>query len=478
MRAFKKGCCVLAAGALLCTAVGPQQVRESVWAGQFYPADAGRLSTAIDGFLRHARVLEERDRIRALIVPHAGYVYSGQTAAHAYRQVQGKKIHTVIILAPSHRYGFTGASIYRKGGYRTPLGIVSINESIAERLCSLSGYSFLPDAHDREHAVEVQIPFIQKTIPGASIVPVVIGMPKKDTIQKLSRALGEMIKDDGILALASTDLSHFLPKAQANAMDKQTISLISSFKTDRIISLVQNGGNIMCGGAGVAVLLSAVQTFNNARIKILDYTDSSLAGGDASKVVGYLAAAILADLPKSIPSLTDKDKKTLLDLARQSIRRYLSNGKAPEDQKVTETLKQQRGVFVTLSKSGVLRGCVGFIETELPLHECVKQAAVLAAVQDRRFPPVTADEIDNIDIEISVLSPMKKILDPTVIEVGRHGLFISSGPRSGLLLPQVAVENKWPRRVFLEQTCRKAGLPPDAWKTGAEIYVFEASVIH
>ena len=453
-------------------------MRDSVWAGQFYPADAARLSSTIESYLLHARTMEERNRIKALIVPHAGYVYSGQTAAHAYKQIQGEKIHTVIILAPSHRHGFTGASIYLKGGYRTPLGIVPINESMADRMCSLTGYSFLPAAHDREHAIEVQIPFIQKTIPGARIVPVVIGVPNKETIQNLSRALGEMIKDDGIIVLASTDMSHFLPKAQANAVDHQTISLIVSFKTARIISLLQDGGNIMCGGAGVAAVLSAVQSLPSPRIKILDYTDSSRTGGDVSKVVGYLAAAVLADSPTSIPPMTEDDKNTLLDLARRSIRQYLSDGKAPEDQQVTDTLKQQHGVFVTLTKSGVLRGCVGFVETALPLHQCVQRAAVLAAVQDRRFPPVTADELDNIDIEISVLSPMKKIIDPTLIEVGRHGLFISSGSRSGLLLPQVALENKWPRRIFLEQACRKAGLPPDAWKTGANIYVFEATVFH
>ncbi|MCJ7681345.1 MAG: AmmeMemoRadiSam system protein B [Candidatus Aminicenantes bacterium] len=456
----------------------PQGIREPVWAGQFYPAQAAELSSTIDHFLDKARPPSEQGRIRALIVPHAGYVYSGQTAAHAYRQVQGKNIKTVIILAPSHRHGFIGASIYQVGGYRTPLGIAAIDETTAERLCSLTGYSYVPEAHEREHAVEVQVPFIQKALPGARIIPVVIGQPDKDTIQNLSRALAGLLKEDGILVLASTDLSHFHPKTQANAVDQKTISLISTFQIDRIIDQLQSEGNIMCGGAGVAAVLSAAKAFPNPRIKILEYSDSSRAGGDTLQVVGYLAATILTDSVENERPLSEGEKRTLLELARRTLRLYLVNGKIPEDFPVSNTLKEQRGVFVTLRKAGALRGCIGFIETAQPLYEAVKETAVLAAVRDGRFPPVTPDELDDLDIEISVLSPLKKIGDPQLIQVGRHGLFISSGSRSGILLPQVAVENGWSRRTFLEQVCRKAGLPLDAWKTGAELFIFEAAVFH
>jgi AmmeMemoRadiSam system protein A len=165
-------------------------------------------------------------------------------------------------------------------------------------------------------------------------------------------------------------------------------------------------------------------------------------------------------------------------LAYTTVDLYIRENKLPEYKPQSETLKRNCGAFVTLKKHGQLRGCIGFIEPVLPLHQAVMQASVYAACRDSRFKPVTRDELEDIDIEISVLTPLKKISHPSMIMVGKHGLVIARDGKRGILLPQVAVEQNWTRQTFLERACLKAGLPKNAWHTGADIFVFEAIVFH
>jgi AmmeMemoRadiSam system protein B/AmmeMemoRadiSam system protein A len=455
-----------------------QGIRKAVWAGKFYEKKAEILSQQIDQFLENAKKISSPgEQILALIAPHAGYVYSGQTAAHAYRLIQGKDYKSVIIIAPSHRYGFKGCSIYSEGGYETPLGTAEIDEPLAAEISKASGFKYIPQAHQMEHSVEVQIPFIQKTLPQAKIVPIVMGYPTRKTITRLADALIEVLPGKNAVIIISTDMSHFFPKKKANEADSKTISLIQSLETNSLIKKLEGRENIMCGGGPVVSSLLYAQKRGEAKVEILHYADSSQLAGE-SQVVGYLAAAIYSKNPTPNFSLSPEEKTELLRLARSAINQFIKERKIIDYSTENLNFLTKKGAFVTLRKKEFLRGCIGFIEPVLPLYQAVIKTSVYAACTDQRFPPVSEEELDDLEIEISVLSPLKKIRDPSLIKVGKHGLVISKGNKKGLLLPQVPVENKWSRETFLQQACLKAGLPPNTWKSDVEIYVFEAIIFH
>ena len=457
----------------------PQGIRKPVVVETFYVKNAERLSQQIDDFLQNVkREALPSENILALIAPHAGYVYSGQVAAFAYSLIKGRDYKTVVVIGPSHHHGFNGCSIYPKGGYETPLGTAKVDESLALELSKASGFKFIPQAHKMEHSIEVQIPFIQKTLPKAKIVPIVMGFQTKTTINTLTKALTKVLPGKKALVIASTDMSHLLSKKEANDIDSKTISLIQSFDTDNLVRKLEKHENILCGGGPVVSILLYAQKRGDTKVEILRYSDSSDSGGPESQVVGYLAAALYSGTPKSKFSLSSKEKKELLQLARLSINQLVQHNKVVNYTPQNPNLLTKKGVFITLRKKGILRGCIGFIEPILPLYQTVIQASIYAAIRDQRFPPVSIEELKDLEIEISVLAPLEKIHNPNFIEVGKHGLVITKGDKKGLLLPQVPVENRWSREEFLQQACLKAGLPRNAWKSGADIYIFEATVFH
>ncbi len=463
-------------------AARPQDIKPAVYAGQFYEKDPGRLAAQIDGYLEKAaaRPPQLTQKIRALVSPHAGYVYSGQAAAHGYALVRGRAYETVVVIGPSHRIGFRGCSIYPEGGFQTPLGVAEIDAKLATDISKITGFGLVREAFAEEHSVEVQIPFIQRALPGAKIVPIIMGYQTGTTIRALARGLVKASAGKNVLIVASTDLSHFLSKDEASATDIRTIALIQSLKTDALIQKIEANENIMCGGGPVVAALLYTQALGAAGVEVLNHTDSSALGG-SRQVVGYLSAAIYstngADPPESL-RLSPEDKAILLSLARSALTDFVTHTKVIPSPIQQPHLRTLRGVFVTLKKDGNLRGCIGFVEPFLALDQAIIQASIYAATRDSRFPPVTAGEIKDLTIEISILSPLFLIKDPMSIEVGKHGLLISSNGHQGLLLPQVPVDNGWGRRTFLEQACRKAGLAADAWKKGAQIFVFEAIVFH
>lgn len=455
----------------------PQGLRKAQLAGPWYPKDPEALSRLIDHFLKNvpASTLPSGN-IMAIIAPHAGYVFSGQVAAYAYKSIQNKNYESVVILAPSHQFGFEGCSIYPNGGYETPFGIAQVDAFLAADISKATGFGYIAQAHQAEHSVEIQVPFVQRVLPQAKIVPIVMGIPKKAMIIRLAKGLKKATVGKKILIIASTDLSHFYTKEEANKKDNETIALIQEFKTDELIRKCEKGENILCGGGPVGATLLIGK--DKAGVEILRYSDSSEASQDESRVVGYLAAALIAKPSTKEFHLSEQDKKELLQLAYSTVNLYIQKNKVPEYKPKSENLSQNCGAFVTLKKHGQLRGCIGFIEPVLPLHQAVMQASIYAACRDSRFLPVTRDELDDLEVEISVLSPLKKIINPNRITVGRHGLVIAKDGKRGLLLPQVAVEQNWTRETFLERACLKAGLPKNAWRSGAEIFVFEAIVFH
>jgi AmmeMemoRadiSam system protein B/AmmeMemoRadiSam system protein A len=460
---------------MLSVSAWPQGIKKSILAGTWYPADPEQLSRHIDYFLQNVKVDSlPKGLVSAIIVPHAGHVYSGQVAAYAYKLVQGKGFDTVVILSPSHRYGFEGCSIYLKGGYDTPLGTAEVDELLAEEISKATGFAYIAKAHQEEHAVEIQVPFVQKVLPHAKIVPVVMGYPRKNTIMSLTNGLKKVLAGKKTLIIASTDLSHQLSKKDANARDQDTIAMIKDFKISTLIKKCERGENIMCGGGPVITTLLYAQ--HKATVEILKYADSSQVNRDEESVVGYLAAALVANSPQEEFHLTKEEREELLQLARSTIELFVRENKIPEYKTENTKLIEKKGTFVTLKKHGRLRGCIGFIEPRLPLYQSIMQTAIYAACRDTRFLPVSQDELEELEVEISVLSPLRKISNPELVMVGKHGLVIAKDGKKGLLLPQVPVENNWDQQTFLERTCIKAGLPKDAWKTGADIFVFEAII--
>ncbi|MBD3413311.1 MAG: AmmeMemoRadiSam system protein B [Candidatus Aminicenantes bacterium] len=456
-----------------------QGLRKPVWAGKFYQAQPQILSHQIDQWLKQAEYKSHPlSQLKVLIAPHAGYVYSGKVAARAYRQVQNENFDTVVIIGPSHHFGFRGGSIYPKGSYISPLGTVDIDQELAEVLSKSTGFGFVPNAHAKEHSIEVQIPFVQKTLPDATIIPVVMGIPSPSSIRALAEGLAALDASKKILVVVSTDMSHYLSKKQASQRDHSTIRLIVSKDIRKLENRFFNKENIMCGGAGVVSALRYAVTRGRTHVDLLCYRDSSSAGGPESQVVGYMSAAVYVNRVEPEFCLSQTEKQELLDLARQSIQSYIKEKKIIFTQPQNEILNANRGAFVTLKSKGKLRGCIGFIEPVAPLCQTVAKAAVYAAFRDQRFPPLTALELQGLQIEISVLTKPEKVTDISEIEVGKHGLIISKGQKQGLLLPQVAKEYNWSKEMFLGQTCIKAGLPRDAWKKGADICVFEALVFH
>ncbi len=478
-----------------------EEIRKPVYAGQFYDGNPDRLSSRIDVYLNAVPKLPELPRDpEVIIVPHAGYVYSGQTAAYAYALLKNRAYETVVLIGPSHQVGFNGCSIWPRGGFETPLGIMPVDEVVSARLMKATGFDFIPEAQAKEHSVEVQVPFLQKTQPAAKIVPVVTGFPNRRTIERLAEGLVTALSGKKALVVVSTDMSHYLPRDEAKTVDQATINLISGFKTEALLRQVVAGENILCGGAGVVAALLYLQKRGEPRVEILHYADSSEAGGPVDQVVGYFAAAgyllsekksesrekalTVSSSPSQASSeesfsLSTEEKKELLKLARQAVELYVKEGKVLNYHPENDRFWEEKGAFVTLKKGGELRGCIGYIEPVLPLYLAVIRCAILAATEDPRFSPVEPKELNSLEYEISVLTTPRRVSNPREVVVGRHGLIISMKGKKGVLLPQVPVEEGWDRDTFLEQVCLKAGLPPGAWRSpDAELYVFEAIVFH
>ncbi|MGQ9654657.1 MAG: AmmeMemoRadiSam system protein B [Thermodesulfobacteriota bacterium] len=463
-------------------------VREPVVAGQFYPADPKALREGVTGYLDQAEVVSMDGAPMALLAPHAGYVYSGQVAGWAYRQIRGLSYNTVVVLSPSHRVPFRGVSVMSKGGYRTPLGLIDLDEGVCKRLLEhRSLVQEIPEAHGPEHALEVQLPFLQVALgQGWRLVPLIIGTQDLQTARGLAEALEPVLMGTKALLVASSDLSHYHPATRAEGMDKAALRYMEKVDPEGLWEEIRGGKVEACGIGPILVALVMAKRAGIEKGTLLKYAHSGDVSGDRSRVVGYAAMAWSAPREatgKKAPAvgvdlgLTDDEKKTLKEIARNTIEYALQGRPQPEPQVTSPTLKEPRGAFVTLEKNNQLRGCIGMIQATKPLYQTVQEMAEAAAFRDPRFPPLGKEELADVEIEISVLTPMREIKDVSEIQVGVHGLYIAKGPHRGLLLPQVATDYGWDRKTFLEHTCMKAGLHAEAWKDpDARIYIFSADI--
>ncbi len=451
-------------------------VREPAVAGMFYPENKAELSKQVEQFLKNVKDQKVKGRLIALIAPHAGYDYSGQVAAYAYKALEGKHFKRVILIGPSHRFRFDGISVGEFDYYKTPLGKVEVDKEFAKKIVeSHERINFLREVHLYEHSLEVQIPFLQTVLKeDFKIVPIVFGNSSYKNCQVLSLSLAGLV-DDETLLICSTDWSHYYAYEKAKEMDKKGIEAVVQGDVSSFARMIEKGSCEACGAPAVITTMLLASSLGANQIQLLQYANSGDVTGDKSRVVGYAAIAFSYE---SAP-LSDKEKKKLLEIARKTLKSHLSGKKIPEFEVEKGALTEKRGAFVTLTRNGKLRGCIGYIQPFKPLVEAVQEMAIAAATKDMRFPSVIRDELQEIEIEISVLSRLKRVRDVEEIEIGRDGLYIIAQGRSGLLLPQVAIEWEWDRDQFLEQVCYKAGLPKDAWKEeDLLLYRFSAEVFH
>ncbi len=469
-----------------------EEIRESAIAGSWYPSSPAALREQINGFLSRAPYPKPSGRLVALISPHAGTAYSGQVAAHAYKQIGPDPKHeTVLILAPSHRARFSGVAVHDRGGFRTPLGVVPLDQKLIEDLKKReSRIRYVPDAHTLEHSLEIQLPFLQVVMPGFKLVPLLMGEQDLPTCQWLAEAIADSIRGKPVLVVASSDLSHFHDSEKARKLDQVVVERTAAFDPQGLSRDLSSGKCEACGGGPMVTAMLVARKLGADRSQVLQYAHSGDVTGEQSRVVGYMAAALWAEPDAGSAErpadgvkagmdlgLTPEEKVLLHRIARESIEARCRREDPPRLEVNAARLKEPRGAFVTLKKNGELRGCIGHIVGDLPLDQTISEMAVAAAFHDPRFPSLTEDELKGLQVEISVLTPLKRIHSMEEIRVGTHGIYMKRGGRSGLLLPQVATEQGWDCSTFVESTCRKAGLPRDAWKDPeTEIYVFSADI--
>ncbi|MCK6466844.1 MAG: AmmeMemoRadiSam system protein B [Candidatus Brocadia sinica] len=501
----------------------PGQVWEPQVAGRFYPGNEIALKDQINAFFKNVSYRTPKKKPFALISPHAGYQYSGQVAAYGYNALKDSGFTRVIILSPSHfRSGkrFRGVSILNAKNIKTPLGLIPIDLDACKQLLdtskdSSSNVSRKPailfgsyeGAYQGEHSMETQLPFLQMALNTFKLVPIMVGILIEDDFERVANALQPLI-DDKTIVVVSSDFTHYgegygyIPfrkdiEKNIKALDYGAFDKILNKDFEGLKTYRKETGINACGIMPIELLLKLLP--DNASGEILNYDTSGHQSRDFSFSVSYASilftkssevkSGLHIPLPQEKTSisqqslLTSEEKALLLSLARNTLETYTKTGTSQKLDHVTDKLplrlKEKYGVFVTLKKSGELRGCIGHILPRTSLFQGVIENTINSSSNDRRFPPVDAKEVSDITIEISVLSPLEKIHDPVEFMVGKDGIIIRKGPASAVFLPQVAVEQGWGRAETLCHLCQKAGLSRDAWKEdGMEFYIFTADVFH
>jgi len=470
----------------------PGEDRQPAAAGRFYPGNPQELKATLSELFSQSKPRTVPNVI-GIAAPHAGYVFSGIVAASAYNQLDPEKDYdNIFVIASSHQVSFMGASIYNRGNYITPIGTVPVNIPLANKLIENHPvFTFHPEADHTEHSIEVQIPFLQYRLKKEfQLIPIVLGTQSEESCKKIAMALKPYFNEKNLFVF-STDFSHYPSHNDAVSADKVTCEAIlknspdvlmktlHEYKKRNIPNLVTN----LCGWTSILTMLYMTAHDPGITITPIQYMNSGDSKyGDTSQVVGYWALAISKALKTKNGAenfnFSQNEKAALLNIARNTLTSYIRQRRVPDMDSAgfSQNLLMKAGAFVTLHKNGELRGCIGRFTSDVPLYKVVQQMTIAASTEDSRFDVVTPGEIDQLEIEISVLSPMKRIYSPDDIVVGKHGIYIKKGYFSGTFLPQVATETGWTREEFLGHCARdKAGIGWDGWKD-AELYTYEACV--
>lgn len=472
-----------------------KDVLKSSFAGSWYSADANELRKDIAGYLAQAQAEPKQDVV-ALVLPHAGYAYSGPTAAYGIKAL-GRSYKRVVVIGPTHHLPMEDTlSVPRATHVETPLGQTPLDIEFIGKVLEYPQFQSIPMAHRQEHSVEIEIPLLQHKLGDFKLVPVVAGQCSPETAARAGKILAALVDDD-TLVVASSDFTHYGPQYRyvpftenipesIKRLDMDAFEFIRKLDAKGLLTYRDEMHATICGCVPIAVLLEMLA--KETKVELLRYTTSGAAAGDYTNSVSYMAVACQGawrDVPAPTSpargaSLTAEDKKQLLALVRRTLRYALDRQMMPEPSDLgfaaSEPMKVPRAAFVTLKKDGQLRGCIGDIFPQRPLYKSVIGNAVYAAFGDRRFQPLRSDEYEQIKIEVSVLTAPTPVASPQDIRIGTDGMVLNKDGRSAVFLPQVAPEQGWDLETTLRQLSLKAGLPADAWKQGASFLVFQADV--
>ena len=452
-------------------------IRMPFWAGKFYPSNRSELEQMIASLTQKATQttvkIPPNKQLKAIILPHAGYIYSGFTAAHASLVLGKNQFNKVILLGPDHRIGFPNCAISNVKGYQTPLGLISLHQDTRQLLKKTNLFQYIQRTHEIEHSLEVILPFLQYYLKEFELVPIVVGHPTE--VKGIADTIEPLLDSDTLLVVSS-DLSHFLPYSAAVARDNETIELILNEKPKKLI----NRENCACGKVPILLLMEIAHRRKWQPV-LLHYSNSGDTAGDRSKVVGYSAIAYFGET-----SLSQKQGQVLVKLARKTIMEQLGQKMPPEQSRqLADALKDRFftkhcGTFVTLKIDGRLRGCIGSLTAKESIHSGIMHNALNAAFADPRFPPLTSDEFDHVDIEISVLTQPRPLEYTDYsdllakLRVNIDGVIIRKGRAVATFLPQVWRQLAEPE-IFLSRLCSKAGLSANSWKnTKLEVLTYQA----
>lgn len=464
--------------------------RQPCVAGQFYPGTVAQLRADLKTLFANANSRKKCNPL-AIVVPHAGYVFSGQVAASAYNQIDpDAEFERIFLIGSSHRDYFEGASVYNRGDYFTPLGRVEVDTEFATELINRNEFfTYRPETDLKEHSLEVQLPFLQYHLRRQfRIVPIILATQNITVIEKIASVLQPYMRQKNLFVISS-DFSHYPDSEHAIEMDKKTAIAIASNSPVNFLTTIREAerqkipglATAICGWTSVLTLLNISSKRDDIEIVPIQYKNSGDAYyGEKDRVVGYWAIAFYKknfDSPHREWVLTEADKHQLISIAKNSIKAEIcKTDKIKIAEPVSQGLELKTGVFVSIYIEDELRGCIGRFKTADPLWKTVELMAVSAATEDNRFPAIHPDELDALSVELSVLTPMRKITSIDEIEPGRHGIYLKKGMISGTFLPQVALKYNWTTEELLGHCAReKARLGWDGWKT-AEIFVYEALI--
>lgn len=455
-------------------------------AGAFYPADADALRTAVTALLQQAAAEPTRPPLAEapsiLILPHAGYPYSGPIAARGFRTIQGRAYDAVVVVGFTHRGQFTGTSVDDRPAYQTPLGAIPVAGGAVAFLKTQPTIHHLERAHEGdEHSLEVMLPFLQIALGDFRLVPLLMGDAASSSAEGLAEALFRLSQQGNYLFIFSSDLSHYHPYEEAKRLDALTIEAMS-FETSQAVRRLFDAGALEACGRGPIVTALALGERLGLKRQLLAYANSGDTAGDKSRVVGYAALGFYAeDHPDPSGRMSAEAGMALVRAARLAIDMHLNpqryaNRLVSLGLEEQPELSQARGLFVTLRRRGQLRGCIGRITTEEPLSTLLPTVALESALHDTRFPPVSPPELAELTVEVSILTPPQPVAHPGEIVAGRDGVVLQKDGHSGVFLPQVWHETGWTRVEFLrELASQKAGLDPEAWRS-AQLFTFRDQI--
>lgn len=486
-----------------------QNVRKAAVAGKFYDADPVALAQSVMECYGEAKTMaplskavrDSQSTVQAVIVPHAGYVFSGAVAASAFLRINpGQHYKRIILIGPSHHVAFDGASVATAfTEYATPLGNVPVDTAVCNKLVAEGGpFCYRPDAHNREHCLEVQLPLLQGRMTNGMppIVPIIIGTQRMATLMQIAEGLKKYLNPDNLFVISS-DFSHYPSYANAEKVDGNTGTALETGNINDFIHAIAKNDSLgvpnlytsACGQCAIATLLLMAQDpasangdmrkeFSMHHIAYLNSGDSKYGG--KSEVVGYHSFVLTRKASEKDNNETGHESFSLTDEDKTQLKNIAWNAISPESMhkevKLTPVLSTKVGVFVTLTEDGRLRGCIGHFGEDIPLWKITREMAHAAAFEDPRFPSLRVDELNDISIEISVLTPLKRINDISEFQYGKQGIYMRKGGRSGTFLPQVADEVNWTKEEFLGHCAQdKAGIGWDGWRT-ADLYTYEAII--